>query len=109
MELSRQDHGGTLVVTVNEPRIDSAVAIRFKDRMRQLTEEGPERVVLDLSQVDFIDSSGLGAIVGAMKQMGADRRLDLSGLRENVAKVFMLTRMDKVFRIHVDLDDALIG
>lgn len=109
MNLSKQDHDGTLVVTVHEPRIDSAVAIRFKDVMRQLTEDGPNRIVLDLAQVDFVDSSGLGAIVGAMKQLGADRRLDLCCLRENVAKVFMLTRMDKVFRIHQSLDGALVG
>ncbi|WP_204112784.1 STAS domain-containing protein [Shimia biformata] len=109
MELSKRELDGVLIVTVNESRIDSAVAIRFKDMMRQLTENGPERVVLDLAHVDFIDSSGLGAIVGAMKLLGADRRLDLSGLRDNVAKVFTLTRMDRVFRIHMSLSDALGG
>ena len=56
------------IVTVEETRIDAAAAIQFKDAMRTETEEGPDRVILDLSIVDFIDSSGLGAIVASMKQ-----------------------------------------
>lgn len=107
MNLSSDSRDGTLVVTVNEPRIDAAVAIQFKDQMREKTETSEPRVVLDLSCVDFIDSSGLGAIVAAMKQLGKERRLDLSCLNPNVDKVFRLTRMDTVFRIHNSLGDAL--
>lgn len=107
MNLSSHSESGTLVVTVNEPRIDAAVAILFKDRMREETETAGQRIILNLSQVDFIDSSGLGAIVAAMKQLGSERSLDLSGLNENVDRVFRLTRMDTVFRIHQTLGDAL--
>ncbi len=52
---------------------------------------GDSRVILDLSSVKFIDSSGLGAIVAAMKQLGSGRRLDLAGLTPVVEKVFRLT------------------
>ncbi|GAA6164563.1 STAS domain-containing protein [Pelagimonas sp. KU-00592-HH] len=107
MQLSSDMQNGTLVVTVDEPRIDAAIAIQFKDRMRSATEQGKARVVLNLAKVDFIDSSGLGAIVAAMKQLGQQRRLDLSCLNPNVDKVFRLTRMDTVFRIHDTLGDAL--
>ncbi|TKZ19451.1 STAS domain-containing protein [Shimia litoralis] len=106
MNLSSSHENGFLVVSVNELRIDASVAIQFKDRMREETENGETRVILDLSQVDFIDSSGLGAIVAAMKQLGTDRRLDLAGLNPNVDKVFRLTRMDTVFKLHRDLSDA---
>lgn len=109
MDLSSNAENGTLVVTVNEPRIDAAVAIQFKDRMRERTEKADGRVVLDLAQVRFIDSSGLGAIVAAMKQLGKDRRLDLAGLNDDVDRVFRLTRMDTVFQIHQSLGDALAG
>ncbi len=95
------------VVTVNADRIDAAMAIQFKEEMRSETEGGPDRVILDLSTVDFIDSSGLGAIVAAMKQMGSGRRLDLAGLTPTVDKVFRLTRMDTVFRLYPSLDDAV--
>jgi len=109
MDLSSNAQNGTLVVTVNESRIDAAVAIQFKDKMRERTEDAGDRVVLDLEQVSFIDSSGLGAIVAAMKQLGKDRRLDLAGLNKDVDRVFRLTRMDTVFTIHPSLGDALGG
>ena len=107
MTLSSSLTGEAQVVVVNADRIDAAMAIRFKDDMRTETENGPERVILDLSAVDFVDSSGLGAIVAAMKQLGGTRRLELAGLTPAVWKVFRLTRMDSVFRLHESLDDAL--
>ncbi|MGX9352868.1 STAS domain-containing protein [Shimia sp. W99] len=107
MDLSSAVEGDILVVTVNESRIDASVAIQFKDRMREETDAVTGRVVLNLEQVDFIDSSGLGAIVAAMKQLGTNHRMDLSCLNENVDKVFRLTRMDTVFRIHGTVGEAL--
>lgn len=104
MELSSEDRDQTTVIRVAEPRVDAAVAIRFKDRMRELTDPGQDRIVLDLGQVDFIDSSGLGAIVAAMKQLREGQVLELAALNPNVAKVFRLTRMDTVFTIHASAD-----
>lgn len=109
MALSTSDTETTRIVTVQTERIDAAQAIRFKDDMRDATIEGPDRVVLDLSQVDFIDSSGLGAIVASMKQLEDGQRLDLAGLTPNVDKVFRLTRMDTVFNLFPTLEDALGG
>lgn len=106
MQMSKADQGGYQVITVNEPRIDAAVAIVFKDQMRQLTDGSEAEVLLDLSNVTFIDSSGLGAIVAAMKQLGKTRHLHLACLMPNVDKVFRLTRMDTVFTIHASVDAA---
>lgn len=102
MELQTQLRDDAVHVVVNETRIDSAVAIRFKDRVREVTADGPARVVLDLGQVDFLDSSGLGAVVAIMKLLGPDRTLELCNLSPAVDKVFRLTRMDRVFTIHAD-------
>lgn len=103
MELSTTRDGDITILTVNAARIDAAAAIAFKDAMRKAVADAPERVVLDLGQVTFVDSSGLGAIVAAMKNMGNGRRLDLAALTPDVAKVFHLTRMDTVFVIHDDI------
>lgn len=106
MNLVSREADGIQIVTADTDRIDAAVAIQFKDRMREVTEGGAQRIVLDLSRVDFIDSSGLGAIVASMKQLGG-RRLDLAGLSPTVEKVFRLTRMDTIFAIHPDVGAAL--
>ncbi|MFN3293602.1 MAG: STAS domain-containing protein [Gemmobacter sp.] len=100
MDIVCETLDGALVVRVREPRIDAAAAIQFKDRMREVLADPAPRVVLDLGHVDFLDSSGLGAVVAVMKMMGPDRSLELAGLTPTVEKVFRLTRMDRVFTIH---------
>ncbi|WP_299027319.1 STAS domain-containing protein [uncultured Sulfitobacter sp.] len=107
MELTSSKEPGLQIVTVQEQRIDAAVALTFKDRMREITEGGIDTVLLDLNHVQFIDSSGLGAIVAAMKNLSPDRRLVLAGLTPTVDKVFRLTRMDSVFGVFSTVDDAL--
>ena len=107
MELRSRSEETLQVVSVLDDRIDAAVAIKFKDAMRESTDGGSDVVVLDLSEVHFIDSSGLGAIVAAMKHMGNSRKLALAGLTPTVEKVFRLTRMDSVFSVFPTLDGAL--
>lgn len=92
-----------LVVHVHSPRIDAAGAIEFKEAVRQATETPGSPVILDLSEVTFLDSSGLGAVVAVMKLLGPDRPLHLAAPQANVAKVFRLTRMDSIFTIHADV------
>jgi anti-sigma B factor antagonist len=109
MHLSSTRSGDLQIVKVEDPRIDAAVAIQFKDSMRAEVAEGVHRVVLDLSAVAFIDSSGLGAIVAVMKQLDKDQQLDLAGLTSAVDKVFRLTRMDSVFAIYPSVDAAMLS
>ena len=107
MDLSSTVEHGHKIITVNEQRIDASVALTFKESMRGETEDGPDLVILDMQQVQFVDSSGLGAIVASMKQLDGSRRLDLAGLTPTVDKVFRLTRMDTVFNLYETLDDAV--
>jgi anti-sigma B factor antagonist len=100
MKLKPTTTNGVLTVEVQEDRIDASSAIQFKERMRELTQSATPRVILDLGQVQFLDSSGLGAVVAVMKHLGPDRKLELSSLTTTVEKVFRLTRMDSIFTIH---------
>jgi len=106
MDLGTEDRDGVLVITVKSDRIDAYSAIQFKDSMREATMTDQPRVVIDLASVTFLDSSGLGAVVAAMKALGATRKLELAGLTPPVAKVFRLTRMDSVFVVHKKLADV---
>lgn len=106
MMLESQRLGEMIVIRVLDDRIDAAGAIQFKERMRELIADPSDRVVLDMSNVGFLDSSGLGAVVSVMKVLGPIRRLELSGLTPTVEKVFRLTRMDSVFIIHKSLPEG---
>jgi anti-sigma B factor antagonist len=107
MNLATEKRGAMLVVRAEGERIDAAQAIEFKDRMRAIVADPAPRVVLDLSRVTFLDSSGLGAVVAVLKMLAPARRLELCGLTPTVEKVFRLTRMDSVFTIHPALPDAV--
>lgn len=99
MRLHTEHRGEELLVVVEEARLDAAVATAFKDQMRQAMAAGGSVVAIDLSRVDFMDSSGLGALIAVLKGMPPGRRLELLDLRPNVARVLRLTRMDSVFTI----------
>lgn len=107
MELEVSLHGDTTILRPRDGRLDAMVAVQFKDRMKGQVEAAPGRVVLDLSAVGFIDSSGLGAVVAAQRFLRAGQRLELAGLGGTVARVFRLTRMDRLFTIHEEVGDAL--
>ncbi|WP_149588528.1 STAS domain-containing protein [Tabrizicola flagellatus] len=107
MQLQTQTRPKVISVSVIDDRIDAATAIQFKEKMRDATRNGPARVVLDLARVQFLDSSGLGAIVAVKKLLGPDRILELASLTPTVEKVFRLTRMDSIFTIHPNLDAAV--
>ena len=99
MKLQAEQDGPDLIIRVQGDRIDAAGAVPFKDQILQLAEGGTGRVVLDLSQVDFLDSSGLGALVAIRRMLGG-RALDLLSPTPPVVRVLRLTRMDMVFAIH---------
>lgn len=107
MNMTFEPKGTVGVVHVDDSRIDASVAIQFKDQFRDLIAAGAGDVILDLSNVEFLDSSGLGAVVAVRKLMGGDRVLALAALTPAVGKVMTLTRMNTVFPIHDDVATAL--
>lgn len=106
-----QTAGPIAVVSVRADRVDAAGAIQFKDLFGAIAVQGSashsETVLLDLGDVEFLDSSGLGAIVAARKMLGTDRTLALAGLSPAVAKVMRLTHMDRIFPIHDSVASCL--
>lgn len=100
VQLSVSRSGQRCVVGIPGPRLDAAVAAEFKRELVELIDTGAAAILLDFSAVEFIDSSGLGAVVGAYKHLGPRGRLKICCLRPAVGKVFTLTRMDRVFTIH---------
>ncbi len=99
MQLDSTTTAEGLVIVVSGSRIDAAVATRFKDEMRRLIAPHGLPVIIDMRAVDFLDSSGLGAMIAVRKSMAEGRPLILRGLTPNVDRVFRLTRMDSVFDI----------
>ena len=107
MRFEENRAGNVLIAKVLESRIGADVAARFKEEIIGYVKSGNRAIVLDLSDVSFIDSSGLGALISCLKSMGGQGELVLCGTRGTVSSMFKLTRMDKVFRMFSGSDEAV--
>lgn len=107
MQMKDSEHGEVLVVTPLDKRIDAYGSSDFKGQMVDRINSGRNLIVMDLSNVDFIDSSGLGAIVSILKTLGNNGTLRICGMKDTIMGLFRLTRLDRVFHIHPTVEDAL--
>lgn len=87
--------------------VDVYTAPRLRERIVELVEGGSRRIVVDLSRVEFLDSTGLGVLVGALKRLRAvGGSLALVCCHERLLKIFRITALDRVFSLHDSVEAA---
>ena len=97
------DHAGAAV----GGEIDVYTAPRLRESIVAAVEEGRIHLIIDVQKVDFLDSTGLGVLVGALKRVRADGgSLDIVCTQERILKIFEITGLDKVFGLHASVDEA---
>lgn len=90
--------------------IDVYTAPRLRERLIEMVGAGERRVVVDLGRVEFLDSTGLGVLVGAHRRLRAgDGSLSLVCPHERLLKIFRITGLDSVFEIHDSVERATAG
>jgi len=95
------------VLFVKEERIDAHNSSDLKDYLLHMIEKGAVNIVVQLEQVKFVDSSGLGALLSGFKHAEAKSgNLALCNIQPQVLSMFELTRLNRVFEIHADLKDV---
>ena len=109
MELSvvtRREGVRTVISVTGE--IDVYTAPTLRERLNELVADGEYHLVVDMAGVDFLDSTGLGVLVGGLKRARShDGTLQLVCDQEKILKVFRITGLTKVFPIHASLGAAL--
>ena len=98
MNLATYKSGEVLVVRILDSRFGADAVESFNAQVLPFIEAGNPPILLDLADVSFLDSSGLGAIVGCVKAQNRPGCLAVCGARETVKTLFKLTHMSKVFR-----------
>lgn len=106
MEFSIDSQEKVSVVRPLGTRIDAASAAACKGVFVDLANQGRFHVVLDLGPVDFIDSSGLGALINGHKTLETRGRLVLAGASPKILSLLKLTRLDRVFTIAPSVAEA---
>ena len=108
MNISTEKHNSTVVLSLKEERLDAHNSGELRDAILKLLENGDQHFVVDLSEVRFIDSSGLGALLSGYKNTTLrSGSFALAGLQPRVLSMFELTRLHRVFDIHPSLDEVL--
>ena len=107
LSLSTRTVGDRTVVEVGG-EIDVYTAPKLSEQLVELVNDGNFHLVVDMEGVDFLDSTGLGVLVGGLKRLRShDGDLTLVCTQPRILKVFEITGLTKVFSIHDSVDAAL--
>ncbi len=107
LKLDHHSKDGIEVVDV-EGEIDVYTAPRLRELLIELVNIGHYQLVVNMEKVEFLDSTGLGVLVGGLKRVRAhDGSLDLVCTQERILKIFRITGLTKVFGIHDSVDEAI--
>ena len=107
-EVTTEQLGDSTFVIALTGEVDLYTAPEFKQQLLDTIAKGAKSVVVDLSGTTFIDSTTLGVLVGGVKRLrGQDGQLSLVCSDRNIAKIFEITGLDRVFQIYPARDEAL--
>lgn len=107
LTLSTREVGGRTIVAVGG-EIDVYTAPKLRDTITELVVAGSYQLVIDMTAVEFLDSTGLGVLVGGLKKVRAHQgSLELVCNSDRLLKIFKITGLAKVFVIHESAETAL--
>lgn len=108
VQTRQADNGATVIAPTG--RLDVAGAPMLKDAITELVKSGPSKVVIDMEGVSFVDSTGLGSVIAALKQIRSNQgELRLAAPNQQVRVVLELTTLDRVFPYFATVEEALAG
>lgn len=100
--------GDYLVIDISVRRATSDLAPLIKERMISEIRNGNDQIILNLSYVEFVDSSFLGALVASFKFLDSERgKIKIVGLHPHVRVTFDITRLDQIFNIYQSVEEAM--
>jgi anti-sigma B factor antagonist len=110
MKIETRMNGSILIATILEERFDATCVPAFVTVMKGWIDAGNLLIILDFAHVDFVDSTALGAMIKSFKWLrqgdGGKRELALCGVNNKIKSLLQLTRMDRVFLIFPDSQEA---
>jgi len=107
MLMETEKKNGLLIVRIKEKRFDARIASLFMDTIRSYVDDGAKKIILNFTITDFIDSSGIGAIVSILKSMGNNGSIAITNPSGPVLQLLEMTQMDNIFSIYTSESAAI--
>ncbi|SDL06324.1 anti-sigma B factor antagonist [Maridesulfovibrio ferrireducens] len=107
MNLSHERAGSYLIIAVNEPRVDSSNFTHLKSSLGDIIAQGERNLIINLSQVRFMDSSGIAGLLPSVHSLAGNGNIFLVGLTAKVLQLFNLSKLDSIFDIYPSVEEAL--
>jgi anti-anti-sigma factor len=105
-----EDRKADVVILSLSGKLDATTAKTFEDKILAVINSGAQRLAVDLSQLDYVSSSGLRVFLLAAKQLqGTQGKIVLFGLKDQVRQVFDLAGFSSVLSIYGSRDEAIRG
>lgn len=109
MELEIKEKDNVLVVKSLEKNLEAVNSREFKTKLVEYINQGKNVIVINLSKVEFIDSSGLGSLISILKMLSSSQKggLAFCEIQEPVKRIFTLTRLNQVFPLYSTEEEAI--
>ena len=106
-DVEASEHAGVSVLTLRG-EIDVYTAPQLRQAIVDLVDGGATSIVVDMAQVDFLDSTGLGVLVEGLKRVKRhDGTLSIVATQDKILKIFHITGLNKAFPIHSSVNEAV--
>ena len=91
-----------------EGEVDVYYSSRLEEKVKNLISEGERRVIIDMTEVSYMDSSGLGVLVGSLKNLKKSKgEMKIAGVKGEIMNVFEITRLNTFFDMYNTVPEAL--
>lgn len=105
---TRSDQNGITLLQIQDSRLDSRISTLYKQEFLVMKSDGVQQMIVDLSKVSHIDSSGLGALLfGRRLMIESNGDLKILGARASVMNIFKIAHLDRVFDFYDNEGDAV--
>lgn len=108
MNFTLENNGNIVIFRLKNTNVDGQVAAQFKAKILIIAQPDIEALIIDLSEVEAMDSSGLGALLLAHRQL-KDHNIPviILGVQDFVKSLMSITRIDELFEYYATLEEAL--
>jgi len=110
MGFVKEEQKGVTVIRVEDERLDSLIAPQLKSELLFLVNEGKKNIIIDLSNVNYADSSGLGAFLFGIRQLkNVDGQLKLLAANDRIMSLVRIARLDGILLNYFNRDEAILS